>query len=394
MLLARSQAGPLRSVPNLDKGVAVGARVLLHVGLQKSGTTYLQHAFAGRAAELARAGLTYPVETPRAEVPNHQPAFYGLVPDEFSWVDARQVNHTRSWSWLSRELRDSDGPVLLSAEALSTIRSSGVARVVAGLGGQVRVLVTARRLDRLLASSWQQSVRNGRGMGFEDYLEVMRQHRAQLLADPADDQPDLSWRAFSVAALARRWAVAAGVESVTVVVNSGRPADLLWSRMLEALDLPAGAEIPPVPVAEGQTNEGLRWAETDILAALNRALSGPRWDQSQARAVRQAVIRSGFSERANRGPVVTLPATWSDEVAGWAEDEIREVEALGCRVVGPLDDLRPAVGTGGRDSVVDLTAADYSDAAAAALLGLAAQQPDARAGTLRRALGSVRRAAG
>ncbi|MFI5100059.1 MAG: hypothetical protein ACHQE5_06035, partial [Actinomycetes bacterium] len=62
--------------------------------------------------------------------------------------------------------------------------------------------------------------------------------------------------------------------------------------------------------------------------------------------------------------------------------------------VGPLDDLRPAAGTGGRDSVVDLTAADYSDAAAAALIGLAAQQPDARAGTLRRALGSVRRAAG
>jgi hypothetical protein len=372
----------------------VGARVLLHVGLQKSGTTYLQHAFAGRAAELAQAGVTYPVESPRAEVPNHQAAFYGLVPDEFGWVAAGQVGNARSWSWLSRELRVADRPLLLSAEALSTVRSTGVARVVDELGGQVRVLVTARRLDRLLASSWQQSVRNGRGTGFEDYLEVMKEHRAQLLADPADDEPNLSWRAFSAASLCRRWAATAGVDSVTVVVNSGRPADLLWDRMLEALDLPAGTSIPPVPVVEGQTNEGLRWAETDILAALNRAMSGPQWDQVQARAVRQAVIRSGFSDRAGRGPGVTLPAAWSDEVAGWAGDEIREIESLGCRVVGPLDDLLPASGAGGRDSVVDLTAQDYSDAAAAALLGLAAQHPDARPRVLRRALGTVRRAAG
>ncbi len=373
----------------------MGARVLLHVGLQKSGTTYLQHGFAGRAAELAAAGITYPLESTRAEVPNHQPAFYGLVPGEFRWLAERSSDHAQSWRWLQREMDRATQPMLLSAEALSTLRASAVAEVVAALGGGVEVLVTVRGLDRLLASSWQQSVRNGRGTGFEDYLEVMKEHRATLMADPADDEPHLSWRSFSAASLARRWAGTPGVASVTVVVNSGRPAELLWSRMLTALDLPDAATIPPVEVAEGQTNEGLRWAETDILAALNRALSGPQWDQSQARAVRQAVIRHGFSTRVGRGPAVRLPAAWSDEVGGWAEDEVRTIEALGCRVVGPLDDLLPAPRADELESVVDLTAQDYSDAAAAALLGLAAEPPsDSRPTVLRRALGSVRRATG
>jgi hypothetical protein len=268
-----------------------------------------------------------------------------------------------------------------------------VAKVAAALGDDVHLVVTARRLDRLLASSWQQSVRNGRGTGFEDYLARVREQRAQLLADHHDSEPNLSWRAFSVGSLVRRWSAVPGVVAVTVVVNSGRPAELLWHRMLEALDLAPDA-IAPVEVAEGQTNEGLRWAEVDILAALNRALSGPGWDPAQATAVRQAVIRNGFGDRPSRGPSVTLPPHWQEEVAAWAKDEVRDIEAAGARVVGPLPDLLATPDSERPTTVVDLTASDYSEAAAAALLGLMAR-PSAgvKPRVLKRALQSVRRAA-
>jgi hypothetical protein len=372
----------------------VGARVHLHVGLQKSGTTYLQHAWAGRLDELAAAGRRYPVDpSGRGEVPNHQLAFYGLVPEEFGWLAERGSDYSGSWAWLQDELARASTPLLLSAEALSTVRRAGAARVVQALGDDVEVLVTARRLDRLLASSWQQSVRNGRGTGFQEYLEAIRAHRAQLLADPADDEPNLSWRSFSVGSLVRRWSGLPGVTRVTVVVNSGRPAELLWHRMLEAVDLAPDA-IAPVQVADGQTNEGLRWAEADILAALNRALSGPGWDQKQATAVRQAVIRNGFGDRESRGPGVTLPPHWQDEVADWAKEEVREVESSGARVVGPLSDLMATPEPAEPDSVVDLTTDDYSEAAAAALLGLlSGSQTDVKPRVLKRALQSVRRAA-
>ncbi len=373
----------------------MGARVQLHVGLQKSGTTYLQHAWAGRLTELAALDRRYPVDPAgRGDVPNHQLAFYGLVPGEFSWLAERGVDHSDSWRWLSTEVQQSAAEgtgLLLSAEALSTVRARGVVEVVAALGDDVHVVVTARRLDRLLASSWQQSVRNGRGAGFEDYLTAVRAHRKELLDDTADDVPNLSWRSFSVGSLADRWAAAPGVRSVTVVVNSGRPADLLWRRSLQAVGLAPDA-VEPVEVPEGQTNEGLRWAETDILAALNRALSGPGWDRAQAAAVRQAVIRRGFVDRDTRGPSVDLPAHWRDEVAEWTRQDVAAVQASGCQVVGPIEDLLPE--PSGGHSVVDLTAADYSEAAAAALLGLmSTPSSEVRPKVLKRALQSVRRVA-
>ena len=371
----------------------MGARVHLHVGLQKSGTTYLQHAWAARLDELAALGRRYPVEPGgRGDVPNHQFAFYGLVPDEFGWLAGR--DYSASWRWLAAEIDREKKSLLLSAEALSTVRAPGVGRVADALGDEVEVVVTARRLDRLLASSWQQSVRNGRGTGFEEYLSSIREHRRLLLADVDDAVPNLSWRAFSVGSLVQRWAATPGVRSVTVVVNSGRPAELLWERSLEAVGLLPDA-VPPVAVAEGQTNEGLRWAETDILAALNRALSGPGWDPAQAAAVRQAVIRSGFGDRSSRGPGVSLPPQWADEIGDWSKEEVREIEASGCRVVGPLSDLLAAPEPGEQATVVDLTSDDYSEAAAAALLGLMAQSPpDVKPRVLKRALQSVRRAAG
>jgi hypothetical protein len=369
----------------------VGARVHLHVGLQKSGTTYLQHAWAARLPELAAAGRRYPVDPAgRNEVPNHQMAFYGLVPDEFGWLSERGTDYGSSWRWLEGEVAGATTPLLLSAEALSTVRASAAATVVEAVGGDVEVVVTARRLDKLLASSWQQSVRNGRGTGFEDYLRTVRDHRDQLLADTADDQPNLSWRSFSVGALARRWATVPGVSRVVVVVNSGRPAELLWHRTLEAIGLAPDA-IAPVDVGDDQTNEGLRWAEADILAALNRALTGPDWDARQAAAVRQAVIRNGFGESTTRGPSVTLPPRWQDEVAEWAKEEVRDVEASGAHVVGPVSDLL-ATPEAPTSSVVDLTTDDYSEAAAAALLGLLAQRStDVKPRVIKRALQSVRR---
>jgi hypothetical protein len=218
--------------------------------------------------------------------------------------------------------------------------------------------------------------------------------RDQLLADPEDLVPNLSWRSFSVGSLVSRWTALPGVSRVTVVVNSGRPAELLWQRTLEALDLAPDA-IEPVDVSDGQANEGLRWAETDILAALNRALSGPDWDRKQAAAVRQAVIRNGFGDRPDRGPGVTLPPQWQDQVAEWAKDDVRAIEASGARVVGPLSDLLASPEPGKPDSVVDLTTDDYSEAAAAALMGLLSQsQADVKPRVIKRALQSVRRAAG
>jgi hypothetical protein len=368
----------------------VGARVHLHVGLQKSGTTYLQHAWADRLDELAAAGRRYPVDpSVRSEVPNHQRAFYGLAPEEFGWLGDR--DYSSSWAWLQGELARATSPVLLSAEALSTLHRPGAARVVEALGADVEVLVTARPLDRLLASSWQQNVRNGRGAGFREYLETVRDHRAELLADHDDDTPILSWRSFSVGSLIERWSGLPGVSHVTVVVNSGRPADLLWRRTLEALDLAPDAIEPP-QVAPGQTNEGLRWAEADILAALNRALAGPDWGRDEAMAVRKAVITLGFGDRENRGPGVTLPPQWQDEVAQWAEEDVHAVEASGARVVGPLSDLLPESAPASVD-VVDLTTDDYSEAAAAALVGLLSHpHGEVKPRVLRRALKSVRRA--
>ncbi|MFA1550986.1 hypothetical protein [Actinomadura chokoriensis] len=352
-------------------------KVILHIGQQKSGTTYLQEVLGHVSGPLADdAGILFP-DSIREILPdaieNHEKATRGLLGGEYPWVSAADAAaERRKWPRLMAKVRAWPGTVLLSAEALSAIRSAAVSRLLAEFGDTpVEVVITTRRLDRTLPSLWQQHVRNGRGATAEEFFAVLAEQRERG-RQAIEEELDLHlWRAFGLGGLVRRWAAAVGPDRVRVVVNPGSPPDLLWHRFAEAVGAPGCADRLPSDVRTRRTHSGLTSDETELLVALNRLLDQAGWSTFESRALREEILRDGLLARGERGGPVAVPEPARELVRGWAEEDLAELASSGVRVVGRPGELRPA--PEGPDGHRPATSQQVADAAAAAIMAVTAR---------------------
>lgn len=353
----------------------MASRLILHIGPQKSGTTYIQEVLTHSVDAVAAAGVVYPLPTgtrttgARERYGNHEWATYGLLGTEYPWVSAQRAEaETRTWQVLERHVRREPGTVLLSAEALAAIRGPAIRRLLDRLGaGHVEVVITARALDRTLPSLWQQHIRNGRRLGFDRYLRMLDEQRNLPPSAVERDREPHFWRAFAAGRLVRRWAEHVGVARVRVVTSPGTPPELLWSRFAEATGLGALAD-PPADVGTRRVHTGLTAPEVLVLAALNTALDAAGWPPEQARRLRERVLADGFAPRTDRGPRLTLPPEWRARVRRWSAEDVADLRDTGATIVGDIDDLCPAAGPAadGEPTAEDLAAAGAAAALAAA----------------------------
>src|SRR4051794_28014732 len=126
------------------------ARVVLHVGAMKSGTTYLQSLLFANQATLAERGVLVPGRS--AGEQTH------AVMDALGHVGGKP--HAGAWDALLQEVRGHDGTSVISMEFLGPAVPAKVDRVLADFD-EVTVVVTARDLNRNLAAMWQETVQNG-----------------------------------------------------------------------------------------------------------------------------------------------------------------------------------------------------------------------------------------
>lgn len=346
----------------------MASRLIVHIGLQKSGTTYLQEVLASRVTELAATGVVYPIASRRRRrVDNHEWPTYDLLGSEYPWVSAQRAEAEKgTWKELERQVARAKGTVLLSAEALSTLRTPAIRMLLDRLGvDDVEIVVTARSLERTLPSLWQQHVRNGRRLGFERYLDMLEEQRALPPARVEEDREPYLWRAFALGRLVRRWAGEVGSARVRVVTSPGKPPELLWQRFCEATRIPslvdAGTVTTPV-------HTGLTAPEAMVLASVNIAVERAGWPADRARRLREVILTDGFQRRSDRGPRIVIPASRRERVARWSAEDLAELRDTGVILVGDVADLEPAPGIG---EVLLPTPEQIGAAGAAAILAAA-----------------------
>jgi hypothetical protein len=139
----------------------------VHIGLPKTGTTYLQKTLAAARPGLAQAGVDYP----DTGYYNHQIAFYEPLGGHLPW--AARPGLPERWAALRDVLsveRD-DRHTLLSAEALSALDEAGVERFAELVAARqlVHLVITSRSLERLLPSHWQQNLKQGAVDSLEEF---------------------------------------------------------------------------------------------------------------------------------------------------------------------------------------------------------------------------------
>lgn len=308
-------------------------RVVLHVGLPKTGTTYLQALLAAHRDDLREAGVLYPFVRPGA-------MFHGAVEVRGSHAKfglaAEDVAGT--WQALCDRARAFPGVSVISHEVLAGATPQEIARALAPLSGlEVHVVVTARDPGRQATAHWQEEVKLGDTRSFAD-LE-----REQLRADTRPGDPDRPhfWHAQDVADALRRWSTAVPAHRVHLVPGPppGARAPVLWERFAAALGIDPDLVDPgAVPAA----NPSLGTLQIAHLRAVNVQLAGRLDPGTYNRVVKRAYAEGVLARQPGDRP--RTPASLADVLVPAARRWIDDVRSAGHPVHGPLDDLLPVLG--------------------------------------------------
>lgn len=311
-------------------------RVYLHIGAPKTGTTYLQAVLFRNRAALAEQGVLYPGTRETA----HYEAVLDLRGLDFGGYHDPRADG--AWSELAAAAHAWTGhSVVVSHELLAGADAEAKARTVASFGtAEVHIVYTARDLGRQVPAMWQESLKNGQRLDFEQYV--------QRLAAPEREgrAARIFWRQQHVVEVLRAWGDHVPPERLHVVLvpPRGRPADLLWRRFAGVV----GIDGEGLRLDAERTNVSLRLAEAELLRRVNIALDGVLdWPQYAP------TVKFWFAEQVlaglGDGPRATIP----ESMYGWVRSEAAAMaDALATSrwdVVGDLDELRPVVRSGRLD---------------------------------------------
>jgi hypothetical protein len=337
----------------------MGQRVILHVGAMKSGTSYVQAMLYANQAALAERGVLVPGRTWSDQVRAAQ--------DVLGLASARTGDISGCWDRLVDEIAAYDGTAVVSMEFLGTAPPAVIQRIV-DEWDDLTAVVSARDINRGLASMWQETLQNGRTWTFADYLGGARDSRPRRDRRPEDVTPagKTFWRQQNVVRLCRNWTVAGAQVVLLTVPPPGASRDVLRDRFLSVLGV-----TPDGLVAAPDANEAIGAASAQVLRRVNELLDEAGLPSPAGQHLRKTVLaKAVMAARRDSEPAIGLPvAPW---VEAHAATMVAKLQELDIGLVGEWSDLTPVEVPG-----VDLAAidgAEVAEAASAALAGLLANQ--------------------
>ena len=341
------------------------ARVFLHIGEPKTGTTFIQQVMWGNRAELAAEGVV---------LPGHHPQDHFRASQDLRDIEKLATDPagpwTGEWEILASQARQAGKTAVISHELFCAADAGQAARAVASLQpAEVHVVLTVRDMATLLPAEWQETVKHRNARGWEDWLGDVIDRES-----PDDDRRKWwFWRVHDTMAILRVWAGHVPAERIHVIPtpSRGSAGGLLWERFATVLGIDPGS----ADLSRARPNASLGMAEIEFLRRLNQALPGrdvvPDWFYMWN--VKEAVAHRALADRPRGGRLI-LPAdrdAWAKEQS---ETLIAGLRESGYHIAGDLDDLRPPQVTEPVTSPSDQPAEAMLDAAVQAAAALVVNQ--------------------
>lgn len=342
-------------------------RVFLHVGVPKSGTTYLQAVLAENKARLReRSGLLYPgeswldqVQAVRELLSSNSAA---PVPGRIAGAWQRLVDQVSTW----------DGDSVVSMEWLGSAQPRQAQRVVETLApARVEVIVTVRDLGRTLPAAWQEFMQNYEQWSWQEFLNsVTSEHpRATSAGNSFWSQQDLG-RVLAI------WSDVVPAEQLHVVTlpRQGATAGELWSRFATVLGIEAGQ----FDATGGGSNESLGLESAELMRRLNKVsrvngLAQNLYDEM----FKFALAKRGLSQRRHCETTLRFPSELRDWARARTAEQIKSIVASGANIVGDLDELNPVFEA--TEARMEVTSEALLDAALDGLVAVARDRGEALA---------------
>lgn len=333
-----------------------GPRVYVHIGVPKSGTTFVQATLGENRESLQARGVL---------VPGDRDSMFRAALDfrgnHKAWGrTGKEVEG--AWAEVCRLARHHDGDTIISHELLA---AASTRRIVAGFtllkGLDVHVVVTARDPARQVTAEWQEGIKHGRTLTFEEF-------RAEVLDGAADTDHARRFRAAQdLAEVLRRWTAVVPAPKLHVVCCPvpATPPGVLWARFCEAVDLDPVA-FPHA--ASDSRNASLGVDQIDLLRRVNVALDARLKQPEYGRVVKRYYAQTLLPLHRSARP--TAPAEMYDDFTSRAKSWVREIEEAGYPVHGDLAELIPSAPEPSAADPGDVSAAQQVETAAGTTAGL------------------------
>ena len=319
-------------------------RLIIHPGFHKSGTTALQESFALNRPLLRENGIFYPPIGSKA----HHRVAWALTQRPWGW-NRRGGERTpeKYWDRMSSRINGAkEETVILSSEFFSEIDGERIRKIRSEIKGRdIQILFTLRPLAKLLPSSYQQYLKYGITIEYEDWLHAILDKPGESKVSPT------FWKRHSHGKVVARWVDIFGKSNVTLlIVNEAQPT-FLFDEINKFLNLPTGS----LNAAPSGSNRSLTMEEISLLLELNRQFPKERvWDEYEV-FVRAGYIRhltDHVPPAADKARLLT--PQWAVDKANELGKVIqKELLGTGVKIIGDVDSLG--------NSVVPIGTSSYTD---------------------------------
>jgi hypothetical protein len=328
-------------------------RVFFHVGLPKTGTTYLQTILWNNRAELLRQGILLPGFGPRQHL-----WASGVVREEPD-LTKRHADAPRAWEVLVEQVNAHPGTAVVSHEFFAAASAEQAGRAVAALGdAEVHVVLTARDTLSLVTARWQEFVKNGSTVPIDDYP----------VSEETDPRDAWDWGSLDAADVLRRWSTAVPPERVHVLTlpKPTEPRETLWQRFAGLL----GIDATRCDASGSEANESLGVVEVELLRRVNADLTGFGKPLDRGVWIRGYLAQGKLVPR--KGEKFWPSPARVAELRARGDRAVDEIAARGYDVIGDLADLRTPADVPERRHPSSVTDAELVDAASATIAAMLA----------------------
>ena len=244
-------------------------KVVLHVGLMKSGTTFIQRQLFAHQSTLRDRGTLVPGTK------------WGEQVTAVSDGLRRDGNHDGSWDALTAQINDWSGHAVVSMEFLGPAPPRVIGRLVRSFApARVEVVVTARDLNRSIAALWQETIQNGRSWTWPEYVAGLR--AACPWHDPAEitEAGRTFWRQQDLSRIAAAWGNETDRVTVVTVPHPGAArgelldqADVLRA-LRAAAPRPSRRASPSATAGRSSSTRTWAWSPRSSTSPRSPALDG------------------------------------------------------------------------------------------------------------------------
>jgi hypothetical protein len=351
--------------------------VFFHVGLPKTGTTYLQTLMWANKEELARQGVLLPGRSVREHL-----WASGAVRE-----DPRLARRTEAavgaWDRLVEETNAWRGTAVISHEFFAAASADQAKHAMDALGGaDVHVVVTARDTVSLVTARWQEWVKNGATTPVDGYP----------VREETSPENEWDWGTLDLADVLDRWGASLPADHVHVITlpKPSEPRDALWQRF----GVLVGIDPSRCDTSETEANQSLGVVEVELLRRVNAELVDFTSAIDRGNWIRGYLAQGKLVPR--KGDKFWPSPHRVDELRARGDRIVDHVEAAGYDVIGDLADLRTPTELPERRHPDSVTDAELLDAAtqtiAAMMTDVRRLTRDNRALRARRHVGLVGRA--